>query len=158
MKKMRIGLIVIAVVLIVFGWGAYKEKEQKQQINTIIDKQEEVNQIEVKDQRIDKVIFSTKSEATLYKEKYPLSHVDKLDRADRKLFKNKADYTITYKIDGKVLYSVEILSLKNRDATISTKLKPFLFEVQGKTYIIYWDEQNKILEQSDNTHKLLENL
>lgn len=155
---MRIGLIVIAVVLIVFGWGAHKEKEQKQQINTIIDKQDDVNQIEVKDQRIDKVIFSTKNEAAQYKEKYPLSHIDKLDNADRKLFKNNADYTITYKIEGKVLYSVEILSLKNRDASISTKLKPFLFEAKGKTYMIYWTEQNKILEQSDNTQKLLENL
>ena len=62
---MRIGLILMAIVLIVFGWGAYKEKEQKQQINTIINKQDEVNQIEVKDQRIDKVIFSTKNNSSL---------------------------------------------------------------------------------------------
>jgi hypothetical protein len=155
MKKMRIGLILIAIVLIVFGWGAYKEKEQKQQINTIINKQETVNQIEVKDQRTDKVIFSTKKEASQYKEKYPLSHIDKLDKADWKQF--KADYIITYKINGKILYSVEILRL-NKDASISTHLKPFLFETKGKTYMIYWTEQNKILEQSENTQKLLENL
>lgn len=158
MKKMRIGLILMAIVLIVFGWGAYKEKEQKQQINTIINNQDEVNQIEVKDQRIDKVIFSTKNDSAQYKEKYPLSHIDKLDKADRKLFKDKADYIITYKINSKVLYSVEILCLKNKDDSISTKLKPFLFESKGKTYMIYWTEQNKILEQSENTQKLLGNL
>lgn len=157
MKKVRIGLILIAIVLIVFGWGAYKEKEQKQQINTIINKQDAVNQIEVKDQRTDKVIFSTKKEADQYKEKYPLSHIDKLDKADRKLFKDKADYIITYKINDKVLYSVEILRL-NKDASISTHLKPFLFETKGKTYMIYWTERNKILEQSENTQKLLESL
>ena len=158
MKKMRIGLILIAVVLIVLGWGAHKQKEQKQQINVIINEQQDVNKIEVKDNKIDKVIFSTKDEAKQYKEKYPLSHIEKLEKEDRKLFADNPDYTITYKVDDKELYSVEILRLKNNKKAISEELQPFLFNVKSNKYIIYWPEQNKILEQSENTQKLLSHL
>jgi len=155
---MRIGLILIAVVLIVLGWGAHKQKEQKQQINVIINEQQDVNKIEVKDNKIDKVIFSTKDEAKQYKEKYPLSHIEKLEKEDRKLFADNPDYTITYKVDDKELYSVEILRLKNNKKAISEELQPFLFNVKSNKYIIYWPEQNKILEQSENTQKLLSHL
>lgn len=156
MKKMRFGLILIAIILIVFGWSAYTENKHKQQIDQIIDEQQAVNQIVVNDNKIDKVIFSTKKEAEKYKESYPLSHIEKLDKADRKLFAEDAAYTISYKIDGKELYSVEILRLKSKDVVISDELQPFLFDVKGMTYIIYWPEQNKVFEQSENTQKMLD--
>ncbi|MFJ8263262.1 hypothetical protein ACIQ4I_15105 [Rummeliibacillus sp. NPDC094406] len=154
MKKMRISLILIAVVLIVFGWGAHKQKEQKQQINSIINEQQGVNQIEVKDSA-DKVVWSTKKEADQYKEQYPLSHVDKLEKGDRKVFAEDPDYKITYKRDNKALYSVEILRLTGENTSVSKEIQPFLFDVKGNTYVIYWPEQNKVLEQSENTQKLL---
>lgn len=158
MKKMRIGLILIAVILIVLGWSAHKQKEEKQQINKIINEQQDVNQIEVKNNKLDKVIFSTEHEEEQYKEYYPLSHIEKLEKADRKLFENDPDYTIIYKVDGKELYSVEILRLKNNDVAISEELQPFLFQIKGHTYVIYWPDQNKILQQSKNTQKLLRHL
>lgn len=155
---MRIGLIFIAIVLIILGWGAHKEKVQKQQINTILNNQQDVNQIVVMNHQTNKEKELNKSEAAQYKEENPLSHIEKLDSGDRKLFADKADYSITYRIDSKKLYSVEILRLKGKDAAISDELRPFLFEVNGKNYMIYWPEQNKVLEQSENTQKLLNNL
>lgn len=155
MKRFRIGFILIAIVLIVLGWQAYKEKEHKQQINTIINEQQNVNQIEVTDNRTNKVIWKTNSEADAYKEQYPLSHIESLEKSDRKIFNQQADYTITYKTNNKKLYSVEILRLNHKAKTIPSILKPFLFDVKANTYIIYWPEQNKVLEQSLNTKKLL---
>ncbi|MGG0655656.1 hypothetical protein [Rummeliibacillus pycnus] len=157
MRKNRIGLILIAVVLIVLGWTAYKEKEHKQQINVIINEQQAVNQIEVKN-NIDKIVFSTKKEADKYKEQYPLSHIEKLEKVDRKLFADNPDYTITYKKGDTELYSVEILRLTSKNQSVSKQIQPFLFDVKGKTYIIYWPEQNKVFEQSENTQKLLSDL
>lgn len=155
MKRFRIGFILIAIVLIVLGWQAYKEKEHKQQINTIINEQKNVNQIEVTDHRTNKVIWKTTSEADAYKEQYPLSHIESLEKSNRKIFNHQADYTITYKTNNKKLYSVEILRLNHKAKTIPHIVKPFLFDVKGDTYIIYWPEQNKVLEQSQNTQKLL---
>lgn len=158
MKKTRIGLILIAIVLIVFGWTAYQEKQHRKQINTIINEQPDVNGIEVKVNKTDKAISLGKKEAVIYKEQYPLSHIDKLEKEDRKLFAKKPDYIITYKKNGKELYSVEILRLLDKNQAVSKKLRSFLFPVKSGSYIIYWPEQNKVFEQSENTKELLNSL
>ncbi|MGX9132983.1 hypothetical protein ACWV26_01120 [Rummeliibacillus sp. JY-2-4R] len=158
MKKTRIGLILIAIVLIVLGWTAYQEKQDRKQINSIINEQPGVNGIDIKINKTDKTISLGKKDAVLYKEQYPLSHIEKLEKAEESLFAKKPDYIITYKKNGEELYSVEILRLLDKNKAVPKKLKPFLFTVKSASYIIYWPEQNKIFEQSENTKELLKSL
>lgn len=157
MRLMRIALILLAVILIFFGWTAYKEKGQKERINEIINKQQYVNEIEVKDLNKGKIIWTTKSEANQFKEQYPLSHIENLKKEERNQFAEKPDYTIIYKTKGKELYKVEILHLLDNNK-VSKEMNSFIFHANDEEYIIYWEEQQKVFEQSSNTQKLLERI
>ncbi|MBL3731179.1 hypothetical protein JIN86_16445 [Lysinibacillus sp. HST-98] len=155
MTKRRWRLVIFAGILLV---GAFimqnREKSEDEAISLVLDHATEIDHIELF--QGDQSLFrATGDEAQDFIEKYPLSHVRKLSKKERTIFEEKPVYHIVYKMKGKPLYEVEILKVAI-SSELDEELQQMVFRVDDAQYLVYWAKEKKVLEQSTNTQRLLE--
>ncbi|WP_418301473.1 hypothetical protein [Lysinibacillus fusiformis] len=155
MTKRRWRLIIFAAILLI---GIFvmqsREKNEKEAISLILDQATKIDSIELF-QGEQPVFKGSDGEAKNFIEKYPLSHVKKLSKKERAIFEEEPAYHIVYKIKDKPLYEVDILKVAI-SSELSEELQQMVFPIGDDQYMIYWAQEKKVLEQSTNTQRLLE--
>lgn len=155
MTKRRWRLVIFAGILLV---GAFimqnREKSEDEAISLVLDHATEIDDIELF-QGDQSLFHATGDEAQDFIEKYPLSHVRKLSKKERTIFEEKPVYHIVYKMKDKPLYEVEILKVAI-SSELDEELQQMVFRVDDGQYLVYWAKEKKVLEQSTNTQRLLE--
>lgn len=155
MTKRRWRLILFVVVLLVIAFTMQlREKSEEEAIVNILNHAKERDALELL-QNGTSLVRVEDADLESYMEKNPLSHVKDISKKERSLFEELPTYHIVYDIDGEPLYEVDILKVPIR-SEMSEELQNMLFTVNGSQYVVYWADEKKVLEQSTNTQRLLE--
>lgn len=151
--------IFMAVLMVVLGISAFmaiqQNRHEQQDIAAILDHQAQIDKIVIQQQQ--KTIATIKDDVQRYVEPTPLVHIAPLERKMNKKFEKDARYTMNYYYDNKLLYTVDVLRLKQHEPLTASE-KQFVFTVNGASYMLVWQPYEKQLSQHDHTVKLLKKI
>ncbi|WP_264987357.1 hypothetical protein [Lysinibacillus piscis] len=155
MTKRRWRLLIFAAIILIIGFTMQqREKSAEDAIAAILDNAVKRDGLELS--QGEQVLANlTGNEAVTYMEAYPLSHIKTLNKKERAIFEEKPAYHLVYLIEGKPLYEVDVLRVAI-NSELEGELKDMVFTMNEQQYVLYWAKQKKVLEQSSNTQKLLE--
>ena len=156
---MRRKVIFMAVLMVVLGISAFMaiqhNRHEEQHVAAILDHQAQIDKIVIQQQQ--QTMATIKDDVQRYVEPTPLVNIAPLERKMNKKFDKAARYTLHYYYDNKLLYTVDVLRLKQHEPLTASE-KQFVFTVNESSYMLVWQPYEKQLSQHDHTEKLLKKI